>query len=83
MIIIIPYKAPDHVKAIQSTFERINCSGLGLENARYLNTKELSTEERDNRRLDFLAGFEIMDSEFRMFVFEGLGGPGHSMDQFY
>ena len=56
---------------------------MGLENARYLNTKELSTEEKDNRRLDFLAGFEIMDSEHRMFVFEGLGGPGHSMDQFY
>lgn len=24
-----------------------------------------------------------MDSDFRMFVFEGLGGEGRSMDQFY
>lgn len=24
-----------------------------------------------------------MDTEFRMFVVEGLGGEGHSMDQFY
>jgi hypothetical protein len=83
MIIIVPYKSPDSVKGIQNTFERINLEGLGLENSRYLNTKELSDEEKKNRKLDFLGGFEIMDKEFRMFVVEGLGGEGHSMDQFY
>lgn len=83
MIIIVPYKSPDSVKGIQNTFERINLEGLGLENSRYLNTKELSEEEKNNRKLDFLGGFEIMDKEFRCFVVEGLGGEGHSMDQFY
>lgn len=80
MIIIVPYKAQDSVKGIQNTFERINLEGLGLENSRYLNTKELSEAEKNNRKLDFLGGFEIMDKEFRMFVVEGLGGEGHSMD---
>ena len=61
-------------------FERINLAGLKLENARYLNTKELNEEERADRTLDFLGGFSLMDSEFRMFVIEGLGGRGHSMD---
>ena len=83
MIIIVPYKSPDSVKGIQNTFERINLEGLGLENSRYLNTKELSDDEKKNRKLDFLGGFEIMDKEFRMFIVEGLGGEGHSMDQFY
>ena len=58
-------------------------AGLNLENSRYLNTKELTEEERKDRKIDFLGGFEIMDSEFRMFVFEGLGGKGRGMDQFY
>ena len=83
MIIVLPYRAPEAVKLIESSFENINLEGLGLESARYLNTKELTEEERQDRSLDFLCGFEIMDSEFRMFVVEGLGGPGHAMDKFY
>ena len=83
MIIIVPYKSPDTVKAIEASFERINLTGLNLENSRYLNTKELSEEERNDRTIDFLGGFEIMDSEFRMFIIEGLGGKGRGMDLFY
>lgn len=83
IIIIVPYKSPEIVKHIEAIFERINLAGLNLENSRYLNTKELSKEERRNRSLDFLGGFEIMDSEFRMFILEGLGGRGHGMEQFY
>jgi hypothetical protein len=33
--------------------------------------------------LDYLGGFELMDSEMRIFVIEGLGGAGHGMHQFY
>ena len=83
MIVIVPYKSPETVKHIEATFERINLTGLNLENSRYLNTKELSEEERAARDLDFLGGFEIMDSEFRMFIIEGLGGRARGMDQFY
>jgi hypothetical protein len=75
MVIILPYKAPSEVKQIQSSFERINLQGLKLDNARYLNTKELSDAERADRTLDYLGGFELMDSEMRMFIIEGLGGP--------
>ena len=83
MIILVPYKSPEIVKHIEATFERINLAGLNLENSRYLNTKELSEEERADRALDYLGGFEIMDSEFRMFIIEGLGGRLRGMDQFY
>lgn len=79
----MPYKAAVEVKNIQASFERINLQGLKLDNARYLNTKELTETERSNRLLDYLGGFELMDSEMRMFVIEGLGGPGKSMNQFY
>jgi len=83
LIIIVPYRSPDIVKSIEAAFERINLAGLDLENARYLNTKELTEEERDDRNLDFIGGFEIMDKEFRMFIIEGLGGPGRGIEQFY
>ena len=83
MIIILPYKAKEQVACVQQSFERINLKGLNLENARYLNTKELTQEDRQNRMLNFLGGFEIMDAEMRMFVIEGLGGKGNAMNEFY
>lgn len=39
--------------------------------------------ERADRMLDYLGGFELMDSEMRMFIIEGLGGPDRGMHQFY
>lgn len=74
MIIIIPYKAPETVMQIEQSFERINMQKLGFDNVRYLNTKEFTEDERKNRKLDFIGGFELMDPENRIYVFEGLGG---------
>ena len=74
MVIIIPYKSPDMVKRIEDSFEKVNLKGLNLPNARYLSTKEFSEEERSDRKLDFMGGFCLMDSETRMYIFEGLGG---------
>lgn len=79
MIIIIPYKAPETVVQIERSFERINMNRLGFDNVRYLNTKEFSEEEKKNRKLDFIGGFSLMDSESRVYIFEGLGGEDHAM----
>ncbi len=79
MILIIPYKAPETVMQIEQAYERINMQKLGFDNVRYLNTKEFTEDERRNRRLDFIGGFELMDQENRIYVFEGLGGEDHAM----
>jgi hypothetical protein len=79
MIIMIPYKAPEMVKRIEETFEKVNLKGLNLPNARYLSTKEFNEQERKDRKLDFIGGFCLMDSESRMYIFEGLGGQGRGM----
>jgi hypothetical protein len=71
------------VKQIEETYEKVNLLGLNLPNARYLSTKEFSEEERKNRKLDFMGGFCLMDSETRMYIFEGLGGEGRGVHQFY
>lgn len=83
MIIIIPYRAPETVMQIEQSFERINMQKLGFDNVRYLNTKEFTEDERKNRRLDFIGGFELMDQENRIYIFEGLGGEDRAMYQLY
>jgi hypothetical protein len=80
---MIPYKASEMVNRIESTFEAVNLKNLELPNAAYLTTKELSEDERKNRKLDFLGGFFLMDSETRMYIFEGLGGEDHGVNSFY
>lgn len=79
-VLIIPYKSPDFVKQIEGSFEQINLVGLGVDNIRYLNTKEFSEEEKKNRKMDILGGFELMDTEHRIYIIEGLGGSGRGMD---
>jgi len=71
------------VKQIEDTFEKVNLKGLNLPNVRYLSTKEFTNEEREDRKLDFIGGFCLMDAETRMYFFEGLGGEGNGIDQFY
>lgn len=83
LIIMIPYKAPEMVRQIEETFEKVNLLGLDLPNARYLSTKEFTDEEKKNRKIDFIGGFCLMDSETRMYIFEGLGGEGRGIHQFY
>lgn len=76
---MIPYKSPETVKQIESAFEDINVKGLGVDNVRYVNTKELNEEERKNRKMDILTGFELIDPELRIYIIEGLGGEGRAM----
>ena len=42
------------------------------DNLKSITTKALSEEEKKDRSLDFLGGFEIIDNDCRMFVLEGL-----------
>lgn len=57
MVILIPYKSPEIVNRIMRSFENLNMDILKLENATYLNTKELTEEERSDRTFDYLSGF--------------------------
>ena len=52
----------------------INLEGLNIENGgeRDLNTHILSETERADRSLDVITGFELIDYDKRMYVFEGL-----------
>ena len=45
-----------------------------MDNVRYVNTKEFTEEEKKDRKMDVLTGFELIDSEHRIYIIEGLGG---------
>ena len=83
VVIVIPYKAPDMVKRINQSFVDINLHLLGLDSPTYLNTRVLTPEEKQDRSMDFLGGFIFIEKECRIYVIEGRGGPGNSIDQFY
>lgn len=61
IVFILPYQASETVQRIQSTFEQINLACLNIKSAMYLNTHELSDRDRQNRLLDYLSGFEVID----------------------
>ncbi len=68
---------------MHASFERVNLELLNLDSVIYLNTKELTEEEKNDRTLDYLGGFELMDSEMRLLLIEGIGGENNSIDKFY
>ncbi len=41
-----------------------------------MQTYVLSQSERENKNLDFIGGLEIMDDDFRIFIFEGISKKG-------
>ena len=83
---LIPYKSSQMLQRIYKSIEKINLVGIGHtedDSVRMLTTKELSDEEKANRLLDVITGYEFMDAEFRIIVLEGIGGRGWSMHKFY
>lgn len=68
---------------MHASFERVNLELLNLDSVIYLNTKELTEDEKNDRTLDYLGGFELMDSEMRLLLIEGIGGENNSIDKFY
>jgi len=81
----MPYKSPIIHKSIYKSIQEINLNGIGQEdgNVRVLNTKEFTEEERANRVLDVITGFEFIDSEYRILILEGIGGKGWGMNKLY
>ena len=59
----------------------INLKNLNIKEGglRALTTYSLSEKEEKDENLDFVSGFEIIDSEFRMFFFEGLSDKAMKM----
>ena len=62
------------MEKIQNAYRDINLEGLNIKggSSRNLNMHKFTRLEKANRKLDVITGFELIDSELRMYVFEGL-----------
>ena len=73
LILVLPYRnnqtgPSDLIPSIYRTFQKINMQCLSIPNITLLNIKEFTDEEKSNRLLDYLSGFELIDSEMRLIV---------------
>lgn len=48
-------------------------------NAMDIRTKKLTLDEREDPTLDFIGGLQMIDSQHRLFILEGLTGEGNSI----
>ena len=73
-VYLFPYKNQAFVQTLQSTLESLNRRSLQIEaeGRRALAARILSPQEEANPTLDIITGFEIIDTNVRMYVFEGL-----------
>ena len=82
----MPYKGSGElVKNIQRCMIKINLKAMGFDDdeEKKLNTHVFSDEQRNSKEIDYITGFECMDSEFRMIVLEGLRGDDKGIEMLY
>ncbi|DBA02207.1 TPA: hypothetical protein N0F65_007617 [Lagenidium giganteum] len=76
LVLIIPYK--DHValSAVMDVMAHVNLSTLPNVPIRSYQMTEREKAECDNGTLDLITGIQVIDSQFRMIVLEGLAEYG-------
>lgn len=79
-IYIIPYTSKRLVDLIQNAFVQLNLEGIGRPDGseKDVNTHFVSKLESADRGFDVLSGFELIDFDQRMYVFEGLSNGAMS-----
>ncbi len=60
------------MKNLKETFEMINKEAFNLKSVKEIYTITLSPEEQDNNEVDYISGFQIIDSNFRITIIEGI-----------
>lgn len=82
VIYIFEYKNAPFLRQLQSEITAVNAEALELaalpqhviEAA--LSTYKLSKEQRTNKKLDIITGFQVLDGQYHLFVLEGLAEKG-------
>ena len=84
-VYIMPYKSTEFIVKLQNEINSINLEALNIQdgNLRSLTTHSFSEIERNNKDLNFIGGFEIIDNESRIYVLEGLAEKAMKRLNFY
>jgi len=73
-IYLTNYSDVNSVKTINQLFQDINSSAFNLASKKDIISKELTEEEQNNNEIDYISGIQIMDSELRLTIIEGITG---------
>ena len=71
-IYITKYSDINSVKIINQLFQDINSSAFNLASKNDIISKVLTNEEQNNNEIDYISGFQIIDSKIRLTVIEGI-----------
>ena len=75
-IYISSYSDIELMSKLKNLFEEINQKAFNFPSTREINTYELSPEEQQNNKLDYISGFQITDRNIRLTIIEGITGQG-------
>ncbi|XP_020606074.1 uncharacterized protein FLJ43738-like [Orbicella faveolata] len=82
VIYIFEYRNAPFLRQLQSEITAVNAEALELDTLPQhvieaaLSTYKLSREQRKNKQLDIITGFQVLDGQYHMFVLEGLAEKG-------
>jgi hypothetical protein len=72
-IYITTYEDIETMKILKELFENINREALNFKSVKEIYTQTLTPEQQDDNLLDFISGFQIIDTNLRITVIEGRG----------
>ena len=75
-IYITTYSDVISLQKLKKLFEEINQSAFSLRSPKEIYIRELTEEERNNNKFDYISGFQILDKKIRITIIEGITGKG-------
>jgi hypothetical protein len=75
-IYVTTYNDSDTMKILKELFENINKDAFNLKSVKETYTKTLSLNEQNDNLIDYISGFQLIDSNIRITILEGIAGKG-------
>lgn len=69
---VTTYNDIEALKTLKELFESINQTALSLKSVKEVYTNSLTQEEQEDNNLDYISGFQIIDSTMRITIVEGI-----------
>ena len=67
------------MKILKDLFESINQDAFKLKSVKEIYTRTLSPEELDDNEIDYISGFQVIDSNLRITILEGITGKAMNL----
>ena len=75
-IYISTYNDSNLMTTLKKLFEEINQKAFNLESSKEVYSRDLTDEEKDNNEIDYISGFQLIDTTLRITILEGVTGKG-------